>query len=169
MATVTISRARLSASSRASCSISRIITEVSWRISRSTLAKSKWRASSLDKAATFSNSACCLSTNCSARSFNFCASASFRVRPSSLRSSCSIFLSRVSSFCTRRRSVRCTSALRSLISRSNSWRNLYTSSLASSTDSRFFASACFLASSSLCVATISASPMTFSLTLFRYR
>ncbi len=169
MAIVMISRARLSASSRASDSTVRIMSDASWRISCSILDSNRVRASSCASPATRSSSLCCFWTNSSARSFSLLRSASLRLSWSSRRSSCSIFLSSVSSFCRSLRSNRRTSERRSLMSRSASCRSLYTSSLASSIASRFFASDCFLASSTIAFATTSASPVAFSPTRLRYR
>ena len=164
IAVTTYSFAFLSASSLALCSISLINFAVSSFTSSSTVFKRYSFACSEVNPEILSSSC-----NRSSLSFATCAfclliSSSFAAKPASRLSIDSSFLSRFSSFCTTRRSLRWISARRSFTSLSRSFFTRMDSSFASSIASRFLVSAVFTASSIISLAFSSAFPILASVT-----
>ncbi len=162
-----ISRPFSSASSLNWASISLIFMAVSWRTSSSTDLSKYSLACSWVSSEILSRVSRCFFRSSSAWawvSLTFC---SFLASSSSLRSKASVFLSRVVSFCSKRRSCLLSSARRSLTSRSYSVRVLWISSLASRSISFFRFSPERMASLMRRVASASAEPISRSATFFR--
>ena len=149
MASVIISRARVSASSLASASISLIIVAISTWTSLLTSCKSLSLACSEVKPEILSNSASCSCSNAWIFSRWESNSISFWCSLLSLRSMPSSFLSKESSFWTKRCSIWFNSLRRALASSSALLRIWKISSLASKSASFFCDSASLAASSSI--------------------
>ena len=168
MATEMISLASLSHSSFVCCSYSITLMAFSCtRSSSSNLSKYSFAWSTV-KEEILSNMSIWLFLTDSA---SFRRSSALRILFStafSLDSRFSIFLSKDSSFWETRRSWRWISFLRSFISRSDSLRRRWISSLPSSTASFFFAAAVLIALLMIRLASSSAEPMAASASLFRW-